>query len=83
MSMRSPSNSWINDSLQKIAHNSNSTKKAVSTDRKNNHAAASNTGLTIGHTNSTSASDFNKIFKPNMKSISKAQPLGKHSKNQS
>lgn len=85
MSMRSPSNSWINDSLQKIAHNSSSnnnstTKKAVFTDRKTNPAGGAS--LTVAHTNSTSASDFNKIFKPNMKASSKA-PLGKHQKHQS
>lgn len=55
MSMRSPTNNWINESLQKIAGN----KKSVSSERKNQAAPAS-----IAHTNSTSASDFNKIFKP-------------------
>ena len=62
MSMKSPTNNWINESLQKIT----ASKKSVSTERKN--PAINAAAISISHTSSTSINDFNKIFKPQLKS---------------
>lgn len=63
ISMRSPTNNWINDSLHKIGHNAS--KKSVSSERKNPSQTNSiGASISISHTNNASVSDFNKIFKP-------------------
>ena len=63
MSMKSPANSWmINDSLQRIG--AQASKKSVSSERKN-----PGQGLAVPLANTNSSSDFNKIFKPQMKSL--------------
>lgn len=76
MSMRSPNNNWISEGLQKV---NNPSKKSISSERKN--APSSNSiqanMQAITHTNSTS--DFNKIFKPQIKNIA----VKRHSKHNS
>jgi len=63
MSMKSPANSWmINDSLQRIG--AQASKKSVSSERKNPGQS-----LAAPLANTNSSSDFNKIFKPQMKSL--------------
>jgi hypothetical protein len=80
MSMRSPTNNWINDSLHKIASNTN--KKSLSSERK---PVQGSSIANSAHTpNTNSVSDFNKIFKPQIKgsgvgSNTKAPRHQKHS----
>jgi hypothetical protein len=57
MSMRSPTNNWIDESIQKIT----TQKKSLSTERK--VAGPSS----VSHSNNTSIGDLSKIFKPQMK----------------
>lgn len=54
MSMRSPTNNWIDESIQKIT----TQKKSLSTERK--VAGPSS----VSHSNNTSIGDLSKIFKP-------------------
>jgi hypothetical protein len=54
MSMRSPTNNWIDESIQKI----NTQKKSLSTERK---VAGSSS---VSQSNNTSIGDLSKIFKP-------------------
>ena len=76
MSMRSPTNNWINDSLQKIGGH----KKSLSTERKIPPSNNFNSIAPVSNTSTNSVSDFNKIFKPQIKSTnSKAARPTKHS----